>query len=222
MPNAKQIAAEKAVEEIREGMVIGLGTGSTSAFAIARIGERVRAGLGIEAVCTSRQTERLARDAGIPIRPFDTIRQIDLSIDGADQVDRYRNLIKGGGGSLLREKIVEHNSNAFYVVVDESKLVDTFEGFPLPVEVIPFAATLTLAQIRKLHCTPRIRQTGAGVFTTDNGNLIADCEFGPINDPRDLHRRLKEVPGVVETGLFMHELVTKVFVGYSSGRVETI
>lgn len=218
---AKRIAAEKAVDKINSGMVVGLGSGSTSFFAIQRIGQLVSEGLKIEAVASSMKSEALARQLNIPILPFEKLKAIDIAIDGADEVDKNKNLIKGGGGSLLREKIIAFHSKAFYVIVDESKLVKSLGKFPLPVEIIPFAFELTVRQLKQLNCLPSIRQKNNEYFITDNGNLIADCEFDVIKEPSLLHAQIKSIPGVVETGLFMGSMVTAVIAGYQDGKVET-
>ena len=217
--NPKRIAAQTAVGEITSGMIVGLGTGSTASFAIEEIGERVRQGLFIQAVPTSLRSEQLARELSIPIHPVNESVAIDITLDGADQVDAQNNLIKGGGGSLLREKIVAFNSRRFCVIVDGSKLVNSLT-FPLPIEIIPFGSAMTLGHVRSLGCSPAIRQYDGQDFITDNGNLVADCHFSePIADPERLSAMLKKIPGVVETGLFPSKMVSTVFVGYANGDV---
>jgi ribose 5-phosphate isomerase A len=220
--NAKKIAAEKAVEEIKDGMTIGLGTGSTAYWAIQKIGERVKDGLKIQAVATSENSEQLARQLKITIASFDTLKEIDLTIDGADEVDRSNNLIKGGGGALLREKIIAFNSKRFLVVVDDSKLVEQLGKFLLPVEIVPFATALTLQQLTALGGNPQLRKKDGALFITDNGNFIADCQFFPINDPAALNHQLHQIPGVVETGLFGNKMVSGIYVGYENGEVRII
>jgi ribose 5-phosphate isomerase A len=215
---AKQLAAEKAVENVKDGMLVGLGTGSTAYWAIQKIGERVRQGLQIKCVATSVQSETLAKSLNIPIIPFSEVDYIDITIDGADEADKNKNLIKGGGGALLREKIVAFNSKVFCVIIDESKLVETLGAYPLPVEVIPFAIELTIRQLEKLGCIPVVRKSGDQTFITDNGNLIVDCSFRLIKDPAELNNRLKSIPGVVENGLFLNTMVTSIYVGYNNGK----
>ena len=215
--DAKRAAAERAVAAIKDGMVVGLGTGSTAYWAIRKIAEKVEQGLQTKAVATSVQTERLARELQIPLADFSRLQAIDVAIDGADEVDKTGNLIKGGGGALLREKIVALNSKKFLVIVDESKLVDTLGKFPLPVEIVPFAAALTLQQLRKLGLDPVIRKAEKENFITDNGNLIADCHRYPIDDPAGLNTQLHAIAGVVETGLFVHTMVSTVIVGFQDG-----
>lgn len=217
--NPKKAAAEKAVEYIFDGMTIGLGTGSTAFWAIQKIGERVKAGLNIKAVATSLQSEALALESKIPLVQLSDITTIDLTIDGADEVDANGNLIKGGGGALLREKIIASNSNEFYIVVDEQKHVETLGRFPLPIEVVPFGHQLTLKQIRDYTPKVALRRAGENYFLTDNGNLIADCDFYPITDPVTLDMNLKSIPGVVETGIFPREMVTSVITGFTDGTV---
>jgi ribose 5-phosphate isomerase A len=219
--NFKKIAAEKAVEFVKDGMTIGLGTGSTAYWAIQSIGEMVRRGLRVKAIPTSTSTEKLAKELNIPMASFSDVSQIDLTIDGADEIDRDKNLIKGGGGALLREKIVAYNSNEFIVIADESKLVTTLGKFPLPIEIVPFGAKLTLMQLTQ-HCDAEIRKEHDKIVVTDNGNYIVDCYFGSINDPKSLDSELKAITGVLETGIFFKEKVSKVIVGYSSGIVKVL
>ncbi|PRY03963.1 ribose-5-phosphate isomerase [Pontibacter ummariensis] len=217
---AKRLAAEKAVAHVESGMVVGLGTGSTASWAIKALGEKVRAGLEIRAVASSVASEQLAQEVGIPVTDFSAFSFIDVTIDGADEVDAGVNLIKGGGGALVREKILAYNSRHFIVVVDETKLVDTLGEFPLPVEIIPFAAELTLGQLSSLGCLTSIRQQDGKDFITDNSNLIADCNFPTITAPSSLHDRLARIPGVVESGLFLQPMVSRLIVGYQDGRIE--
>ncbi len=220
---AKKAAAEKAVEKIQDGMTVGLGSGSTASYAIQRLGERVRAGLKIKAVATSLKSEYLALESGIPVFDPSEFTALDIDVDGADEVDEKGNLIKGGGGSLLREKVIAFASKRFLVVVDDSKLVQTLGRFALPVEVIPFAARLTLYQLKTLGCVPAFRKSEGGEnFVTDNGNFIIDCKFDAISDPAWLDVKIKMIPGVIETGLFSNKVVTSVFVGYQNGQVREI
>lgn len=216
--NMKKLAAEAAVELVQDGMVVGLGTGSTAYWAIQKLGHRVKAGLRINAIATSSSSEELARQLEIPIVSFADIDHIDLTIDGADEVDSKLTLVKGGGGALLREKIVAAASRIFYVVADESKLVSQLGAFPLPVEVIPFGADMTKRKIEELGCGATIRRQAGKCYITDNGNYILDCEFGAIHDPDLLHVQLNAIPGVVENGLFIN-MAHSVFVGYQDGSV---
>lgn len=220
--NAKQLAAERAVEFVKDGMTVGLGTGSTSAFAIEAIGKKVQKGLSVKAEASSIRSEELAIQNGITLIPFSEVESIDIYIDGADEVDRELNLIKGGGGALLREKILAFNSKQFIVIVDDSKLVKHLGKFLLPVEVIPFAKELTIHQLQKLGCTTTIRQSQNQPYHTDNGNFIVDCNFKTIEEVDTLHQAINSIPGIVENGLFLNKLVTKVIVGNESGTVKVL
>ena len=219
---AKQMAAERAVELfVKDKMVVGLGSGSTSFLAIQKLAERIREGLSIKAVPSSSSTEELAIKLGIPIVPFSEVNKIDVTIDGADEVDKDNNLIKGGGGALLREKILAYNSQKFVVIVDESKLVNRLGNFPLPVEIVSFASELTIKNLKKLNCKPAIRLNDARPYVTDNGNIIVDCLFNEILDPADLNDQLRNIPGVVENGLFV-KMTSSIIVGYQDGATRII
>ena len=220
--NAKQLAAEHAVQFVKDGMTIGLGTGSTSAFAIEAIGKKVQQGFSIKAVASSLRSEELATNAGITLIPFSEVGSIDVYIDGADEVDKNLNLIKGGGGALLREKILAFNSKQFLVIVDDSKLVEHLGKFLLPVEIIPFAMELTLMQLQKSGCLTSMRMDNNQPYITDNGNLIIDCDFKKIEQVEQLHHFMNSIPGVVENGLFLNSIVSKVIVGYENGEVNVI
>ncbi|HRE50022.1 MAG TPA: ribose-5-phosphate isomerase RpiA [Flavitalea sp.] len=219
---AKAAAAEKAVEYIENGMTVGLGSGSTSYYAIRKIGERVSQGLRIRAVASSTQTASLARECRIRLTDLTAIDRIDITIDGADEVDKQLNLIKGGGGALLREKILAYNSRQTIIIVDDSKLVDILGKFPLPVEVAPFAVDLTLAQLKRFKIDLNIREVQKEKFITDNGNLIVDCHFSAIRDPEELNMKLLLIPGIIETGLFPHTPFTRVIVGYADGATQIL
>ncbi|MDN8589765.1 ribose 5-phosphate isomerase A [Chryseobacterium mucoviscidosis] len=217
--NLKQIAAERAAEYVQDGMKVGLGTGSTAYYAICRIGERVREGLNIQAVATSEASDKLAKEWGIPIVPFDQIGRLDLTIDGADEVDPEFNLIKGGGGALLREKIVAANSDKLIIVADGSKAVPKLGKFPLPVEVVPFASEWTFEALEKLGCNPEWRMDGDQRYLTDNGNLIADCRMEAIEQAAELNVQLNMLPGVVDNGLFIH-MADTVILAKSDGSID--
>ncbi|MEK3786445.1 ribose-5-phosphate isomerase RpiA [Paenibacillus sp. FSL K6-1230] len=201
--NMKKIAAEKAVEAIQDGMKVGLGTGSTAYWAILKIGERVRDGLKIEAVATSRASEQLAEESGITLVSFESLDRLDLTIDGADEVDENLHLVKGGGGALLREKIVAAQSDKLIIVADESKAVQTLGAFPLPVEVVPFAHEWTKRSLEETGATVNWRRADGDLYITDNGNYIADCSYGQIKEPGSLAALLNAIPGVVDNGLFV-------------------
>lgn len=218
--NIKQLAAEKAVDWVEDGMTVGLGTGSTAVYAIRKIGELVQQGMRIQAVATSEESEKLARELSIPILPFAEVGTIDLTIDGADEVDPDLNLIKGGGGALLREKIVAARSRQVMIVAGENKVVKRLGEFPLPVEVVTFAHEWTMQKLESLGCTPVLRKTDSGeVFITDNGNYTVDCHFNEILNPARMHRQLNDIPGVVDNGLFIG-LASAVVVAYNSGTIE--
>jgi ribose 5-phosphate isomerase A len=219
--NGKKIAAGKAVEYIRNGMTIGLGTGTTAYWAIQGIGERVKEGLSVRAIATSLQSESLARELNIPMTCFADIDHLDVTIDGADEVDQRLNLIKGGGGALLREKIVAAATKFYVIIVDESKLVRHLGRFPLPVEVAPFGWQLTMHRLAGLGCTPRMRMIGDQPFLTDNQHYILDCAFGEISDPAVLHRQVKDITGVMEDGFFIG-MADVVVVGSATGNTRVI
>ena len=214
----KQQAAEAAVAEVVDGMVLGLGTGSTASLAVAVLGKRVQAGLHIVGIPTSERTAEQARGLGIPLTSFAEHTRIDLTIDGADEVHTGTlDLIKGVGGALLREKIVAAASRRMTVIVDESKLVPALGGVRLPVEIVAFGWQSTVARMLDAGADVLVRQAADGAqFRTDGGNLIADCAFAAITDPAALHARLKAIVGVVETGLFIG-MATRVIAGTQAG-----
>ncbi|HWB93811.1 MAG TPA: ribose-5-phosphate isomerase RpiA [Puia sp.] len=214
--NGKKIAAGKAIEYIRSGMTLGLGTGSTAYWAIRGIGDMVKNGLSVRAIATSIQSEELARELNIPLLPFSEIDHLDITIDGADEVDPQFNLIKGGGGALLREKIVASATRLYIIIVDESKLVGQLGRFPLPVEVAPFGWELTQRRLAELGCTLRRRMAGDQPFLTDNQHYILDCSFGAIPDPAGLHRRVSDITGVMEDGFFI-DMASIVIAGSPNG-----
>ncbi|MFT8320827.1 MAG: ribose-5-phosphate isomerase RpiA [Bacillus sp. (in: firmicutes)] len=202
--NEKAVVGEKAATEfIKDGMTVGLGTGSTVYYTIVKIAEQIKNGMHIKGVPTSVQTENLATNLGIPLVKIDEIEKIDLAIDGADEIDLQFNAIKGGGGALLREKIIAAAAEKFIVVADSTKVVPFLGKFPLPVEVIPFGAGLTEKHIRRLGCTTAFRHQKDTKFVTDNGNYIIDCSFPSIQNPMELEIALNKIPGVVENGLFV-------------------
>jgi ribose 5-phosphate isomerase A len=215
----KRAAAEAAVELVQDGMVVGLGTGSTAAFAVEALARRHRHGLRFVGIPTSERTAAQAAAAGIPLTSFGEHRQIDLTIDGADEVERGTlNLIKGLGGALLREKIVAAASRRLAIIVDGAKLVDRLgTRAPVPVEVVAFGLEATGAALEGLGASARLRLSSAGEpFVTDSGNRILDCSFGPIADPARLEERIRRVVGVVESGLFIGR-ADPVFVADAAG-----
>jgi ribose 5-phosphate isomerase A len=220
--NAKQLAAEKAVSFLADGMTIGLGTGSTAYWAIEKIGEKVKKeGWKIKAIATSIRSEEQARSLGIPIVDFSSVKSIDITIDGADEVNDQLQLIKGGGGALLREKIVATNSRQMIVVADDSKWVKILGKFPLPVEVIHFGWERTFEKLQLLGCDPKRRMNGTEPYLTDNGNYIVDCAFEEIKDPPALHESVNAITGVVDNGLFIH-IASKLVLGFNNGETRVI
>jgi ribose 5-phosphate isomerase A len=207
----KQIAGERAVEFVEDGMVVGLGSGTTAFYAIKKIGERVREGLRITGICTSEATRLLAERWKIPYVEIDSVEGIDLTIDGADEVDPLGNGIKGGGGALLFEKIVASNSSQNIWVIEQRKLVERLGVFPLPVEILPFGYRHCLRALSEAGLNPRLRMKGKDLYRTDSGQYIADLYTGPLQDPFTLDCELKKIPGVVEHGLFLN-LANKVVV----------
>lgn len=200
----KKAAAERAVDFVKDGMTVGLGSGSTVFFAIKKIGELVRAGLNIRAVSTSDATTQLAQSEGIKLISIDDAGEIDITIDGADEADSSFNGIKGGGGALLFEKIVALSSKKNIWIVDSAKLVDWLGKFPLPVEVIPFGYKRVFKIIDEMKLNPVIRKKNDDLYFTDSGNLIFDLHIGKIDDPVKLNEELKLINGIVETGLFIN------------------
>ena len=201
----KRAAALKAVEYVQDGMTVGLGTGSTAKHMVLALGEKVKAGMKLRGVPTSQETAALARESGIMLIDSENRWTIDVAIDGADQVDPSFNLIKGGGGALLKEKIVAASSKQFIVLVDYTKRVSVLGGsFPLPVEVVKFGWGSTAREIESLtHSRVVLRERNGAPFTTEAGHLILDVHLARIDQPRDLEMVLNQIPGIVETGLFV-------------------
>jgi ribose 5-phosphate isomerase A len=200
----KRAAALRAIEEVEDGMVVGLGTGSTAAFVVEGLGARVADGLQMVGIPTSERTAAQARRLGIPIATFAEHQRLDLTIDGADEVALGTlDLIKGLGGALLREKIVAAASSRLIIVVDQEKLVERLgEHTPVPVEVTQFGWQVTAAALAQLGCSPQRRYTsGEQPYITDGGNYILDCRFGPLADPGIIERRIAKTVGTVESGL---------------------
>jgi ribose 5-phosphate isomerase A len=202
---AKRNAAVRAIEAVEDKMVLGLGSGSTASLAIELLGRRVAQGLSVTGIPTSERTAALARECGIPLTDFSRHRRIDLTIDGADQIeDGTLNLIKGLGGALLREKIVAEASARMIVVADHTKRVPQLgAATPLPVEIVPFGWEVAVAKLQALGCTAALRRLDDQPFITDGGHVIADCRFAAIPDAAGLQDRLRRITGVVETGLFV-------------------
>jgi ribose 5-phosphate isomerase A len=201
----KRMAGEKAVEYVKSGMIVGLGTGSTVFYTISLLGDLVREKkLDIKGIPTSISTEKLAREVGIPLTNLKEHPEIDITIDGADEIDKNLNLIKGLGGALLREKIVASNSRYEIIVADSSKEVEKLGSkAPVPVEVLPFGWNTCKTKLEKLGCKATLRGGEKYPFVTDNACYILDCKFDKIEDARELDMKIKEIPGVFETGLFV-------------------
>jgi len=214
----KRLAADRAVAEIRDGMVVGLGSGTTAAFAVAALARRVSTGLRVTCIATSEKTANLARQLSLPLTDFQRHRTIDLTIDGADEVERGTlSLVKGLGGALLREKIVAVASRRLIIIVDETKIAERL-GDPvlLPVEVIPFGHEALIPRLEKIGLAPRLRMEGGRPFVTDGGHYILDCRCGEISDAEALEQRLAQMVGVVESGLFI-KLAATVIIGRPQG-----
>lgn len=220
---AKRRVALEAVKHVKDGFVVGLGSGSTAAYVIAEIGRMIHQDdLSVLGVPSSSQAFLLAVQSGVPVTTLDEYPVLDLDIDGADEVDWQLNLIKGGGGALTREKIVAAASKRVVIVADETKLVEKLGStFKVPVEVLPFSLATATAAIKKLGGKPVLRESKGkvGAVVTDNGNYIVDADFGPIADAEKLNIKLKLVPGVVETGLFLG-MADTVYLGKADGVVK--
>ena len=216
---AKKRVAMEAVKLVKDGFVIGLGSGSTAAYMIKEIGRQVREnGLRVLAVPSSSQAMLLAASSGVPVTTLDEHPVLDLVIDGADEIDKNFDMIKGGGGALLREKIVASSAKHIVIVADETKLVDKLGKFKIPIEVLPFGLAKACAGIKELGGNPIVRegQRKMGPVVTDNGNYIVDADFGLIDDSEKLDKQLKLIPGVLETGLFIG-LAHVVYLGKKDG-----
>ena len=214
----KRNAGEAAARAVESGTIVGLGTGSTAAFAIRAIARRVDAGLDVRGVPTSFAARELAREVGVPLVALDEVDRLDLAIDGADQiVPETGAAIKGGGAAHAREKIVAAAADERSIVVDPSKTTETLD-LPVPIELLPDARAAVAASLESIGGDPELRSADRkdGPVVTDNGNLVIDCAFGPIDDPASLAAELSSIPGVVEHGLFV-DLVDRVYVGSTDG-----
>lgn len=216
---AKKAAANAAVKLVRDGMLVGLGTGSTASFFIEALSIRCKdEGLKITAVATSKQSFQLALKTNIPLVDDQTVSQLDLTVDGADEIDHHKNMIKGGGGALLREKLVAKSSHEMVVIVDETKLVENLGAFPVPVEISPFLYQSTLLRLSQQNYNGVLRlNRDQSTYMTDNGTYIFDIQFeNLILDPQKEHDKLKSIVGVIETGLFF-KIAGRVVIGYQDG-----
>lgn len=223
----KKAAAAKAVEFVKDGMKLGIGTGSTANEFIRLLAQRVKNGLRVVGVATSKQSEKLCVELGIPVAALDEVPSLDLDIDGADEIGPQMALIKGGGGALLREKIVAFSSAQMLVIADQSKLVKTLGAFALPIEVNPFGIEVTKVAIidaaKRLGLSGNIalRTKNNKPFITDGGHFILDASFGRISDPEGLSEALFAIPGVVEHGLFLN-LATKLVIAMANGEIKVL
>lgn len=218
----KRVAGEHAATLVRSGMVVGLGTGSTAVHTVRALGRRVREeGIEIQGVPTSQATAREAQRQQIPLTTLEEHPRVDLTIDGADEVDSKLNLIKGRGGALLREKIVAQASKRVVIIVDPSKVVPRLGKSPLPVEVLRFGWMATRARLEKLPSRARLRERDGSPFISDNKNFIIDCLFRQISDPRQLEEDINNIAGVIENGLFVG-LATSAVVGNADGSVQVL
>lgn len=218
--NAKKAVGKAAASLIADGMIVGLGTGSTAYFFIESLIERCQQGLTITAIATSKRSEDQGRAGGILFSDINQLTTVDIVVDGADEIDFQKRMIKGGGGALVREKIVASMAREMVVIIDESKLVSQLGAFPLPVEVIPFACEATLYKIRQLGYPGVWRSSNGKRYVTDNGNYIVDISFpAPCHEPEKDHAILRSIPGVVDTGFFFN-LAGRVLIGKSDGTVE--
>jgi ribose 5-phosphate isomerase A len=215
----KQLAGNAAAKFVEDGMIVGLGSGSTAAFFIYALAQRIQSGLHIAgAVASSQASKDLAENLGISVTDLDTHPELDLYIDGADEIDSQLRLIKGGGGALLREKIVASASRRFVVIGDVTKQVTQLgQHFPVPVEVVPFGAAPVRKRLEALGASVQIRQLAGSTFITENGNIIMDCTFpNGISDPEDVNARMHSIVGLVETGLFLN-MATQAIIGGPNG-----
>ena len=213
----KRLAAEKACEYIEDEMILGLGTGSTVDYALRKIGKMVNEGLKIKGIPTSFRTKKIAKEEKIPLTSLEENPEIDLTIDGADEVDSELRLIKGGGGALTREKMIAYYSKKVIIVIDETKVVKMLGiDFSLPVEVVKFGWTSTKEKLKEFNCNVELRKIMNNPYITDNSNYILDCEFDRIKDPVKLEIDINNIPGVVENGLFIG-LADEIIVGSKQG-----
>ena len=212
----KKNAGIKAAEYIKDGMIVGLGTGSTAKYLVERVGELVKGGLKIQAVATSKATEEQARELGIPLLDVNEVEYIDIAIDGVDEIDKDFNATKGGGGALFREKIVASLAKEVIWIMDDSKLVDSIGDFPLPVEILPYGYKVTLKRLKDLGLNPVMRLKNNELYVTDNGNYIADLHMSAPVDVKDIKEKLDNTVGVLETGQFLN-MCNRIIVGTDDG-----
>lgn len=216
LESLKKLAAERAADYIRDGMTVGLGTGSTARYLVDKVGAMVKEGLKIRAVATSKATEARARELGIPVLDINDVESIDIAIDGVDEIDPEFNATKGGGGALFREKIVAGLAKEVIWIMDESKYVDHLGRFPLPVEILPYGWKVTYRKLETLGYHPEMRRNGNALYVTDNGNYIADLRLTVPVNAEEVKRNLDNTVGVLETGQFL-KMCTRIVIGTSCG-----
>ncbi len=204
MENEKILAAQESVNYVKETMIVGLGSGSTAEHMIRALGKKVAEGLKIKGVPSSEKTARLAQEVAIPLITLEEAGTMDINIDGADEFDPELRLIKGGGGALLREKILAHNSKLNVIITDSSKAVDKLGAFKLPLEIIPFASNSIMAQLQKMGLQPVLREVGGAPYRTDENNNIVDIDILGQEELDTINQKLLGIPGIVETGLFLN------------------
>ena len=212
----KKVAGVKAAEYVKDGMVVGLGTGSTAKHAVDAIGAMVKNGLQIQAVPTSKETEEQAKSLGIPLLDINEVTHIDLAIDGVDEIDSEFNATKGGGAALFREKVVASLAKEVIWIMDESKLVDAIGAFPLPVEILPYGYKIVYNKLEELGLNPQMRIQGGELLVTDNGNYIVDLHTGVPANTLDIQKQLSNIVGVLETGQFL-KMCKRIIVGTDEG-----
>ncbi len=218
--NAKQAAGYKAAELVEDGMKVGLGTGSTAYFFIEKLIERCKAGLKIEAIATSKKSSEQAEAGGIKLILPEQLQCLDIDIDGADEIDHHKQMIKGGGGALFREKIIACAAKEMIVVIDETKLVEKLGAHPLPIEITPYGHPSIIEKLRRLEVCGEVRRDGEKLYLTDNGNLILDANMGGYTQSlQELDQKILSIPGVIESGFFWN-LAGRVVVGYNDGHAE--
>jgi ribose 5-phosphate isomerase A len=215
----KKLVGYKAAQYVRPNMIVGIGTGSTVRFFIEKLGIRIKEGLSIKGVCSSKDSERLSMEVNIPLLTNQEVDHIDLTVDGADEINPAFQMIKGGGGALFREKLLAIHSKKMIVIIDHTKWVAYLGNKKIPIEILPFCFPLTIKEIEKKGLKGNLRKTEQGdTYVTDNGNYIFD--LSPIQglDPKPLHTKLIQIPGVVETGIFF-DVATKILMSYPDGRI---
>lgn len=218
--NAKRAAGYKAAELVEDGMKVGLGTGSTAYYFIEKLIERCKKGLKVEAIATSKKSSAQAKAGGIPLIDPKELTYLDIDVDGADEIDHHKQMIKGGGGALFREKIIASAAKEMIVVIDESKLVEKLGAHPLPIEITPYGYPSIVEKLKRLGLQGKLRKDGEVFYLTDNGNMILDARIEKLDeDLNSLDRKILRIPGVIESGFFWN-LAGRVVIGYNDGNAE--